>query len=51
MKIEQEKAYVNMGVIFETGIAILGTQKNFSKNFWGKGNLFRFFLKVKKNHF
>lgn len=25
-----------MGVILETGIAILGTKKNVFKNFWGK---------------
>lgn len=41
-KTEHEKVYINMGVIFEIGIVILGTKENFFKNFWGKGNLFRF---------
>lgn len=40
-KTEHEKVDINMSVIFETGLVILGTKKIFSKNFWGKGNLFR----------
>lgn len=43
-KTEMKRLYINMGVIFETEIVTLSTKKKkFSKNFRGKGNMFKLF--------
>lgn len=51
MKIEHEKAYINMGIIFEIGIVILGTRKKCFPRISGKNITCSGEKEVKKNLF
>lgn len=50
-KTEHEKKYINMGIIFKTGIVILGTKKLFPRISEGKVACSGFFKKKLRNHF